>query len=163
MLFHYRITKYNPQFRNERGHFLAEDWTSISDIGRTFAQKLLTQSAYQQVEDAYISTIESFLNEARISAMTLAAIDDHGTNFPFKKGTSIKLKDILSISRLTLREELWAKFTIPGKAYIHFGYDYYMYLGVPKRCNSSIKSAHELGLFVESFRSPYLRPAPARS
>ncbi len=163
MLFHYRITKYDPLLRNENGHFVAEDWTSISDIGKIFGQKPLTQSAYQIVEDAYISTIESFLNEAQISAMTLAAIENHGTDFPLKKGTSIEFKDILSISRLTLREELWAKFTIPGKAYIHFGYDYYMYLGVPKQCKLAIKSAHELGLFVESFRSPYLRPLPSRS
>ncbi len=163
MLFHYRVTKYDPLLRNEYGHFLAEDWTSISDIGKAFAQKLLTQSAYQLVEDAYISTIESFLNEAQISAMTLAAIDNHGTDFQLIKGTSVELKDILSISRLALREEIWAKFTIPGKAYIHFGYDYYMYLGVPIQCKSAIKSTHELGLFVESFRSPYLRAFPSRS
>jgi hypothetical protein len=163
MLFHYRITKYDPLLRNEHGHFLTEDWTSISDIGRTFAQRLLTQSAYQLVEDAYLSTIELFLNEAQISAMTLAAIEGHGTDISFKKGTSIGFKDILSLSRLTLREELWAKFTIPGKAYIHFGYDYYMYLGVPIQCKSAINSTHELGLFVESFRSPYLRAFPSRS
>ena len=28
---YYRITKYNPEFRNEQGFYTKNDWTSISD------------------------------------------------------------------------------------------------------------------------------------
>lgn len=38
----YRITKYDPQYRDEQGIYIREDWTSYSDIGKTYNGKLLT-------------------------------------------------------------------------------------------------------------------------
>src|SRR5262249_7558114 len=35
------------------------------------------------------------------------------------------------------------------------GYDYYMYVGVPRSCPGTEEQARRLGLYVESFRSPY--------
>jgi hypothetical protein len=58
--------------------------------------------------------------------------------------------------RLALREELWCQLRSPRRAYLHFGYDYYVYLAVPNHCPQAIASAHNNGLFVEPFTSPYL-------
>ena len=32
----FSITKYNPIYRNEFGHYQHDEWTSISDIGKSF-------------------------------------------------------------------------------------------------------------------------------
>jgi hypothetical protein len=35
------------------------------------------------------------------------------------------------------------------------GYDFYMYIGVPRVEESALSAASDLGLFVEEFESPY--------
>jgi hypothetical protein len=39
--------------------------------------------------------------------------------------------------------------------FVHFRWDYYMYLGVPRPCPVAERTASELGLYVEEFASPY--------
>ena len=46
---------------------------------------------------------------------------------------------------------------MPGRAYVHFGYDYYMYIGLSVKCTDALAAVQQRGLFVEPFRSPYLR------
>ena len=57
------------------------------------------------------------------------------------------------IIRACLREYAWCRLKGPGGAYLHFGYDFYMYVGV-------LKSAKMLDLpraiFLEEFESPYM-------
>ncbi len=45
----YRVTKYNPNNRDSKGSYLAEEWTSISDVGKS-----ITKSEYEEIENAYI-------------------------------------------------------------------------------------------------------------
>ena len=33
---YYRITKYNPEFRDEEGRYILDEWTSVTDIGKEF-------------------------------------------------------------------------------------------------------------------------------
>lgn len=41
--------------------------------------------------------------------------------------------------------------------FVHFGYDYYMYIGSSKELPQDLRNKIEnLGLFVENFESPYL-------
>jgi hypothetical protein len=35
-MYKYRITKYNPIYRDPEGKYTIEDWTAISDIGKVF-------------------------------------------------------------------------------------------------------------------------------
>ncbi len=42
-----------------------------------------------------------------------------------------------------------------NKMYVHFGYDYYMYIGVNEKCLDAINSIQASGLFVEECESPY--------
>jgi len=53
-----------------------------------------------------------------------------------------------------LRERYWAKLETDN-AFIHIGYDYYMYIGVPKEATRAIEFAESWDLFVEEFNSPY--------
>lgn len=81
----------------------------------------------------------------------------------FLDGANLSVAAWLDFARIVLREEAWGKLVVPGKAYIHIGQDYYMYIGVPSKCEQSILIAGKLGLFVERFRSPYLRQQPMRA
>jgi hypothetical protein len=54
--------------------------------------------------------------------------------------------------KAALRELAWGKITSPGGFYVHFGYDYYMYIGDE---GGRLDDFRAEGLFTESFPSPY--------
>ena len=62
----WRITKYNPAFRNEKGAYLKNEWISISDVGKSFDGKILTLPEYQKAEDAYVATALRIFSESGI-------------------------------------------------------------------------------------------------
>ncbi|MDO4573689.1 MAG: hypothetical protein Q4D98_00580 [Planctomycetia bacterium] len=66
-----RITKYDPQFRDEIGAYRRDEWTSITDIGRTFEGKLFSAAAYFEMENRYIETIHTLLHAYDLSEMTI--------------------------------------------------------------------------------------------
>ena len=76
-MFEYRVTKYDPAFRNAQGAYSGDDWTSISDIGKTFAGEILTRDEYQRVEDAYITVALAFIREAGIPMLTVTGLENH--------------------------------------------------------------------------------------
>jgi hypothetical protein len=160
----YRVTKYDPSLRDATGAFTGHDWTSRSDIGRVFDGGMLTEAVYRKVEDSYLVAMESFLHDAGIASLALKGAERRSTlGGRFSRGGNLSVAQSLDFARLVLREEAWGKLVAPGKAYVHFGYDFYMYIGVPVQCERSIAIARDSGLFVERMRSPYLRqPAMQR-
>jgi len=60
------------------------------------------------------------------------------------------------LSRLILRELIWGKLVFDKQMFVHFGYDYYMYIGLEKKPKQALNTAQELGLFTEKFKSPYV-------
>ena len=76
-----------------------------------------------------------------------------------RSGSICDLGDAENLFRMVLREQLWCKFEWQRQAYLHFGWDFYMYIGVHRSCPKSIYYAAGQGLFVEPFVSPYLEHA----
>ena len=70
-------------------------------------------------------------------------------------GSKVFRADIPMIVRAILREVAWCK--LEGAAmYVHFGYDYYMYIGSKRDLTSKeLCRLEKEGLFVEEFISPY--------
>ncbi len=62
---------------------------------------------------------------------------------------------LIFIVQCILRNKFWCKLEYDDTMYVHFGWDYYMYISASKSCPSTIKKIEEMGLFVEKFRSPY--------
>lgn len=156
----YRITKYNPAFRDEDGAYRRDEWTSRSDIGRSFNGEVLSEAEYQAVEEAYLFAVAAFLSEAKIDHLTLRGVENPlDTPVPawLAEGARLSVPQGVDFARMALRERIWGRLVVPGRAYVHFGYDYSMYLGVPARCPAAVAEAQRRGLFVEPFRSPYLR------
>lgn len=160
MRYQYRVTKYDPANRDENGAYLVDEWTAMSDIGKVFCGRRLDREEYLRVEDAHVAAVEGFLQEAGLSSMLLKGIEKpRDTVLPrfAKEGASLSIPQCGAFARLALRCEVWARLVVPRRAYVHFGYDYSMFVGVPVACPRSIAAARENGLFVEPFRSPYLR------
>jgi hypothetical protein len=151
----YRVTKYDPSLRDERSAYTADDWTAISDIGRIFGGIVLTDTEYQRVEQAYITSALAFLREGGLNSLTVKGLENHqGLALEFGEGSVISLELVGDVIRQVLREEFWCRLECPG-GFIHIGWDYYMYIGVPYRCPSAERLAKELSLHPEDFASPY--------
>jgi hypothetical protein len=154
-MFEFRITKYDPAFRDPNGAYLRDDWTSVSDVGLSFDGKLLTNTEYRRVESAYIASALAFLRESGTTSLNVNGLEYHGsTPLSFSEGAVVSLEQAETILSHVLREDLWCKLEGPD-SFIHIGYDYYMYVGVSVVCPQAQALAVSLGLFVESFQSPY--------
>jgi hypothetical protein len=171
-MFGWRITKYNPVLRDSKGRFLGEDWTSIADVGKVIAGSPVTMEEYLAVEGAYLGTVAQLFEETGTPAVGVPAFEVYSEDeleqvLSSEPELRRALKEIQSerrapaaavpgVCRLILREILWCKFENPGDLYLHFGGDYYMYVGSARRLSLTLSLARSRGLFVEDLVSPYL-------
>lgn len=151
----YRVTKYNPAFRDQSGAYTKVEWTSFSQIAQIFSGELFTSDEYERVEEAYVQAALSFLRESVLLSMRVAGLEHSRAQLlDFQNDSVLPLDRIGEIIRQILREEFWCR--LEGSAgFLHFGWDYSMYIGVPHPCPTARASAAELGLYVEEFASPY--------
>ena len=166
----YRLTKYNPAFRNDYDQytgarwnptvriddgprFTKVEWTMFKEIGGTFSGVVFTREEYDRVEDGYVEAAVTFLRESGESSMRVAGIEKRGRLVDFDNGSVLQLERIGEIIRPTLREEIYCRLE-GNDSFIHFGWDFYMYIGVPHRCPGAEARAAELGLHVEECASP---------
>ena len=157
----YRVTKYNPAFRRGSGAYARDEWISFNDIGRSFGGVVLTRAEYQRVEDAYVAAAMAFLQEAAVPRLTVRGLENiRGRSVPFGEGDALTTEQAGDVLRRVLRDEFWCRLEA-ADAFIHVGWDYYMYLGVPRACPAARRRAEELGLYVEDFPSPYGRGVTA--
>jgi hypothetical protein len=155
----YRVTKYDPANRDASGSYLVDEWIMIQEIGQEVGGKVLTEAEYQRVESAYARVAVAFMREAGIEVLTVNDLENHGeTPLSIGNGSSLDLTRVRQAVRRMLRKHFWCRL-LAEEAFVHIGYDYYMYLGVPRECPRAIALAGKLGLFVEPFVSPY-HPEP---
>ncbi len=159
-MYTYRITKYNPKFRDETGAYTKEEWTEFSDIGKKFNGEIFTIDEYEHVESAYINTLFAFLEENNITKLKIGKIQNF-RNIEFggkvlKANQIYNLQDLREIFRLILRDEFWAKFKNKDRSFVDFGGDYYTYIGVPRQSQNAIEFAEKNRLYVEEYPEPIL-------
>ncbi|EPI03572.1 hypothetical protein D920_00295 [Enterococcus faecalis 13-SD-W-01] len=168
-MYYYRISKYNPKYRNSSGDYVLEDWTSYSDIGETFFNKELTLEKYRIVENLFIDVVIFAMKETQQDFLIVSELEKivdknsilnvGSESYTFYKNVHnnarISLKEIPLFMKLQLREYLWGKLVSENLS-IHFGYDYYMYMISSKRLNKLIDLFYKKGIYIEeNFRSPY--------
>ena len=141
-MFWWQVTKYDPLNRNEKGHYLKDEWTSSSDIGTIYEGKKFDSIEYKRVEDSYAYAVNNFLESTNTKYLTVTELQINTfrrkkTEYTkemlnlyknVKKGDLIAQKDIEIMVRLSLRENIWCMLE-SEKIRIHFGYDYYMFIG----------------------------------
>lgn len=165
----YRVTKYNPSYRDINGSYILDDWTSVSDIGKKFNGSVLTENIYLQMEDNYIEYLSAFLKKTRenFNAQCFEDKRDERSlkNYSFNLDRCIVgsetlrdiiAEDVLLVSRMCLRELVWCKLESDFGDFIHFGYDYYMYLGFNDSVHEEINWPSLDDIYVEDFVSPYI-------
>ena len=163
----WRVTKYDPRRRGPDGAFVGDDWTAASDIGGSFAGRVLTVAEYLAIEDKYVRAALHFAAEAGVDALAIVGLEEHGAQaadptggaclvdgLVLRDGDRVGGEALAQTCRLNLRALLWCKLE-DARMFIHFGYDFYMYIGSIVPCPASIADARELGLFVEPMASPY--------
>jgi hypothetical protein len=152
----YRVTKYNPAFRDQSGAYIKDEWTFFGQIGQTFSGVLFTADEYERVEQAYVQTAFSFLRESGVLSLRIVGLENSRMQpLDFQNDSVLTLDRIGEIIRRILRDEFWCRLE-GGGGFIHFGWDYYMYIGVPHPCPTAQALAVELGLYVEVFASPHV-------
>lgn len=170
MNYQWRITKYNPIFRNEKGHYLIEEWTCPSEIGKIINGDLFTLESYLLTEHAYVETIISFLvekhhyslrviqasnrsisHEDKISVLYEQEFDE----INIKEDMIVNIDDIRIICKMVLRNFADCQLFSKDKFFVHFGWDYYMYIGSSQKSLTAVEFAAKSGLFVEECLSPY--------
>ncbi len=158
-----RLTKYDPRFRRADGSYGRHEWTSFSDVGKTFHNGVLTFEAYLSVEEQFIESITSFFRTADVLQLLIEDLETlqnvpnnqlEGQTTNFSIGQEIDLSQLRIVIKLCLREIAWFRLRGSYQSYLHFGYDYYVYLGANSpTLNSWSPSA---GLFAEQLSSPYM-------
>ena len=165
MMGEYRVTKYNPSLRGRNGLYLAEDWTSVCDVGSRVSGRLVELSEYLKVEDAYLESLRGALRAGEPGELRLSDIEYPSSPQPSGLPTldlsflddaqsSLSAEHFFVFARAALRELVWARVEGDNQWYVYFGYEYYMYIG------GSLVQASDLrvdGLYVEAFESPYGR------
>lgn len=158
----YRISKYNPEFRDENGIYTQEDWTSVSDIGRVFNGEKLTKEEYLRTENSYVNAVKTILTENNASKLLIDGLETYYDNTDVSalsfdesellaeiKNTMYVNKDKLELLiRMALREYLWCKLK-SERVEIEFGYDYYMYIKCAEIKLEIVQKLFYDGIFVE--------------
>lgn len=157
----YRVTKYDPSLRGPNGEYQGDDWISFNQIGQSFRGVVLTEEEYKRVEHAYIKAALAFLSEGGINALRVEGLENVGQHsLTFGEASVLPLEQLPGVIGRILRGDFWCRLQADD-AFVHFGHDYYMYIGVPCPCGVATQTASELGLYVEEFASPYHENARA--
>lgn len=159
----YRVTKYNPAFRDEQGRYLRDEWTDFSDIGCTFSGRVLTAEQYYEVERHYIEVCISAWEKQGCPQIFLKDIENNSLPFWIPQRIRGALwfpkvikdeKHLSEIIKRILENRLWAR--LEGEQFfIHFGWDYYMYIGTLLKPNLMSELASEYDLYCEEMISPH--------
>lgn len=161
-LYFWRVTKYYPKNRDERGNYLLDsEWTSFTEVGTK-----VNEEDYLKIESNYIKAITSFMDDMGLNRVYLNALElwsnevvsQNAASFLSEiwVGKGVTTQEISELAKLTLRNAIWCKLSYKKEFFVHFGYDFYMYIGANKDCPNARKKVKDAGLYVENFRSPYL-------
>jgi hypothetical protein len=166
----YRVTKYDPALRLSNGTYSKLEWTSVSDIGRTYDGRIFDWAEYVRVEDRYVETVLLFLESSAVRSLRVVDLQRHNyrsETLPtspsgaaiaqlalLSDGIEVAGPDLVWVIRLALREVIWCRLEGSNGVYVHFGYDYYMYLG-SEETDVALPPSLPPGMFAEVFGSPY--------
>jgi small subunit ribosomal protein S1 len=166
--FCYRVTKYNPADRDERGHY-----TGTEDV----------RSDHGAVEAAYLAAVAAFAEDSGVRTLSIREpaiaglinfgieppVDGHGLAglFPadltgYHDGAQVPVAVGLELVRAMLRDNgAWCRLEVADRFSVHVGWDQYVYVSSASSCDRAVATTHGLGLFAEPIpESPYL-PEPA--
>src|SRR6185295_13619300 len=72
---YWRITKYDPQYRDQNGSFTKQEWTAYSDIGKLYDNTQFDYNEYIKIENLYINAIRYFMHCCKISSLRIVSLE----------------------------------------------------------------------------------------
>ena len=128
------------------GIYTKDEWISMYDVGKMYDGKTFTFEEYLTVEKSYLNVIKKILQGVNIKRVRIK----QGENMYSKLNNSVlcSQEEVLLVARGCLREEFWCKL-VSKDFFVHFGYDYYMYIGANIEEDHMSEIARENGLFSE--------------
>lgn len=168
----FRVTKYDPRLRLPSGTYTVSEWTSLSDIGNVYGGRVFEYSDYLNVENLYVEAVKIFMQVACVEELQIKDLEKYEFRGQHISGrelsemetffndkcvvdANVSGKDLDIVVRFVLREMLWCRLEGPDGFYVHFGYDYYMYVGA-KNIGATAPAMPD-GIFAERFSSPYFK------
>ena len=149
-MWEHRITKYNPNKRDEFGRYLdAKEWTEFSEVGEN-----VSLEEYERVETLYVDAAHQLITGGGIKKLKLIDLEDNEKHCPYRNNETITIENLKHVVRSILRREYWAKLE-SDIGFIHIGWDYYMYVGTEATNELAIRRIADSGLYVEQTSSPY--------
>lgn len=143
----YSISKYRPQFYSPEGRYTHNEWTSISDIGKSFDDGLLSANDYMKIEKHYIDVAIELAQLSGCLYLNVSYLEDKPKdivecvkNHPLnnnlfksaqkiREGLRIPIANSADYLRLCLRECCYARFSNHfHNFYVDFGFDFYMHI-----------------------------------
>lgn len=170
---HYRITKYDPKNRNEKGHYMYDHWTEFGDIGRTLEGELVTIEKYLAAESDYINAVIQILKENKIKYLRVIGLNkkilkysinenkgkwfhrDEFETIDLFEDKKVTIDEIEIICQMNFRYYSDVSLEIKDKFYIHFTFDMYMFVGTPNISLELINKINSTSVFVEEDYSPF--------
>lgn len=152
-MFEYRISKYNPKYRIN-GKYTRNEWSSVADIGKEFCDGILSEQECCDTIDRYCECVKDVLQSIGVKHLSISDLEKYEKHIKWKNGQIISLDEVASVVRECLWENCWCR--LSGEAaFIHFGYELYMYLGCTLQTDqfSLICDRHQM--FYEIRNSPY--------
>ncbi|MFJ2191698.1 S1 RNA-binding domain-containing protein [Kitasatospora sp. NPDC087861] len=160
----YRITKYDPADRDERGYYTGAE-EAVSDHGPVEAAYLEAVAAF--AEDTGVRHLAVREPQAALGFVHFGsepAVEDGGLAglFPsdltgFHDGAQVPVPLGLELVRAMLRDSgAWCRLEVEDTFAVHVGWDQYVYVGSNVPCEAALARTRELGLFPEPLdASPY--------
>ncbi|MCT4646130.1 MAG: hypothetical protein N4A74_14180 [Carboxylicivirga sp.] len=157
----YRITKYHHNKLTNH-----EEWTSISDIGKTFDGVKLSKEEYLKIEKNYIDACILLFDDFKSDGILIKELDKiaYGTDGldelyndgllslykVLDENKRLSRSNFVLALQLVLRENIWCKMSDVNNSFlIEFGYDYYMYFNVNYIPNALKEKLSKMALFIE--------------
>jgi hypothetical protein len=149
-----------------------DDWTSITDIGKVFRDKVLDAVEYFTTENMHIKAVKLIVNELGMNQFYVNSLEKNFkiANFYYmvkkytdyypdrlievfrsiKDGMELSGEDACDLCRLVLREHLWCNLISRDRSLIiTFGSDYSMRIFCRELRKEMINSIRDSGLFIE--------------
>ena len=169
----YRISKYDPQYRDSNDVYTKEEWTDFSDIGKVFENKEFLYSEYRMVELKLILVIVNILIEKNINLLVIDSVERRAkfrvtilhvlkkaslkekvyfNLMKYKKGHIISIAEMFLFCQLILRNCIWCSFKGISQldtVVIECGWDYYVHIDCDTISNETIEYANRMGIYIE--------------
>jgi hypothetical protein len=170
----WRISKYDPAWRDENYAYLRDEWNSVGDIGRSFEGVTLDAATYLATETALVEAVRAFMADADVQALTVTGFEgpspedyerlDKGA-LPDSHELAWRMRQlhesdevtgpvIDQVLRLLLRQVFWCRLVDAQRFAVHCSEYLYVHIGTIAPSERALARVQGLGLYVDPWRDP---------